>query len=310
MRRAGSARTRPSVPEQLPQLPAPPLKRPAVARSQLRQLAWRGRPPADQFVFRHACPSRPPGAVHAGRRTARRAAGVRRARRRGGGRSTTSSPRRGDAFGVDVRVLRLLSSIGPLFPGGGPVSYLAEVDRAPESTSRPWPGDDPLADAPAPAAVRASPAGTPPTSPGPPRSCASSGIDGDRCAAADPDLEPVQHLAAADRRRRRLAEGRAAVLRPRGRAAAAARSGGRCRRCWARSRAGCCWPSVPGDGPVRGDRRAPCWTWSGMLVRLQTDWIGRDRRACSRSASRTSGRRRCMPRIDARWRSGCGRTDR
>jgi hypothetical protein len=35
------------------------------------------------------------------------------------------------AFGADVRVLRLLSSVGPMFPGGGPVSYLAEVDHPP-----------------------------------------------------------------------------------------------------------------------------------------------------------------------------------
>lgn len=49
-----------------------------------------------------------------------------------------------DRLRIDVRVLRLLSSQGPGFPGGGPVSYLAEVDRAPATTLLPWPGD-PLA---------------------------------------------------------------------------------------------------------------------------------------------------------------------
>ncbi|MGS0688658.1 phosphotransferase [Nakamurella sp. GG22] len=51
------------------------------------------------------------------------------------------------SFGVDVRVLRLLSSVGPMFPGGGPVSYLAEVDRRPPMELTGIPGD-PLADHP------------------------------------------------------------------------------------------------------------------------------------------------------------------
>jgi hypothetical protein len=46
-------------------------------------------------------------------------------------------------FGVDVRVLRLLSSTGPPFPGGGPVSYLAETTDPPPVHLRPWPGDPP-----------------------------------------------------------------------------------------------------------------------------------------------------------------------
>ncbi len=50
--------------------------------------------------------------------------------------------------GVDVRVLRLLTCETPQYPGGGPVSYLAEVDAAPGAALRPWPGKDPLADEP------------------------------------------------------------------------------------------------------------------------------------------------------------------
>ncbi len=47
--------------------------------------------------------------------------------------------------GIDVRVLRLLSSTGPPFPGGGPVSYLAETGRPPDHDLIPWAGNDPLA---------------------------------------------------------------------------------------------------------------------------------------------------------------------
>ena len=52
----------------------------------------------------------------------------------------------GAAYGIDVRVLRLLSCEAPQYPGGGPVSYLAEVDVAPRVTLQPWLGRDPLAD--------------------------------------------------------------------------------------------------------------------------------------------------------------------
>jgi hypothetical protein len=50
--------------------------------------------------------------------------------------------------GIDVRVLRLLTCQAPRYPGGGPVSYLAEVDAAPRVDLQPWPGKDPLADEP------------------------------------------------------------------------------------------------------------------------------------------------------------------
>jgi len=53
-----------------------------------------------------------------------------------------------DAHGVDVRVLRLLTCETPQYPGGGPVSYLAEVDAAPETALQTWPGPDPLTDEP------------------------------------------------------------------------------------------------------------------------------------------------------------------
>jgi hypothetical protein len=52
------------------------------------------------------------------------------------------------AHGVDVRVLRLLTCETPQYPGGGPVSYLAEVDIAPDVALQPWRGRDPLADEP------------------------------------------------------------------------------------------------------------------------------------------------------------------
>ena len=55
------------------------------------------------------------------------------------------------SFGVDVRVLRLLSSVGPMFPGGGPVSYLAEVHHRPSVELTGVPDglpSDPLADHP------------------------------------------------------------------------------------------------------------------------------------------------------------------
>ena len=51
-------------------------------------------------------------------------------------------------FGVDVRVLRLLTCHGPYYPGGGRVAYLAEVDGPPVTPLTPWPGPDPLADQP------------------------------------------------------------------------------------------------------------------------------------------------------------------
>ncbi len=49
-----------------------------------------------------------------------------------------------DLVGVEVRVLRLLSCTGPPFPGGGPVSYLAETDSVPDDVLLPWSGADPL----------------------------------------------------------------------------------------------------------------------------------------------------------------------
>ncbi len=48
------------------------------------------------------------------------------------------------AHGVEVVVLRALSLPGGAFPGGGPVTYLAQVDREPDVALTPWPGD-PLA---------------------------------------------------------------------------------------------------------------------------------------------------------------------
>ena len=53
-----------------------------------------------------------------------------------------------DTFGVDVRVLRLLTCRGPYYPGGGPVAYLAEVDNVPQTPLTPWHATDPLADHP------------------------------------------------------------------------------------------------------------------------------------------------------------------
>jgi len=44
-------------------------------------------------------------------------------------------------FGLDVRILRLLTCTGRHFPGGGPVSYLAEVNTRPELALRRWPGE-------------------------------------------------------------------------------------------------------------------------------------------------------------------------
>ncbi len=49
-----------------------------------------------------------------------------------------------DLHDVDVRVLRLLSSAGPPFPGGGPVVYLAETDTGPVADLVPWTGSNPL----------------------------------------------------------------------------------------------------------------------------------------------------------------------
>ena len=51
------------------------------------------------------------------------------------------------AYGVEVVVLRVLSLPGGSVPGGGPVSYLAQVERAPAVALAPWPGD-PLGDEP------------------------------------------------------------------------------------------------------------------------------------------------------------------
>ena len=48
---------------------------------------------------------------------------------------------------LDVRILRLLTCQGDNDPGGGPVSYLAEVDQRPGITLTEWPGD-PLAEQP------------------------------------------------------------------------------------------------------------------------------------------------------------------
>ncbi len=51
------------------------------------------------------------------------------------------------AYGVEVVVLRVLSLPGGSVPGGGPVTYLAQVERAPDLQLAPWPGH-PLADEP------------------------------------------------------------------------------------------------------------------------------------------------------------------
>jgi Phosphotransferase enzyme family len=49
--------------------------------------------------------------------------------------------------GVEVTVLRLLQGEEARAPGGGPVTYLAEVDNAPAAALIPWPGD-PISDEP------------------------------------------------------------------------------------------------------------------------------------------------------------------
>src|SRR5215210_2693094 len=50
-------------------------------------------------------------------------------------------------FGVDITVLRLLAAEGEP-PGGGPITYLAEVEAAPAVALAPWDGivheDEPL----------------------------------------------------------------------------------------------------------------------------------------------------------------------
>jgi Phosphotransferase enzyme family len=51
------------------------------------------------------------------------------------------------AHGIEVRVLRVLTTHGPCYPGGGPVSYLAEVDEPVTIPLKRW-LDDPLADHP------------------------------------------------------------------------------------------------------------------------------------------------------------------
>jgi hypothetical protein len=51
------------------------------------------------------------------------------------------------AHGVEVRVLRVLTTRGPYYPGGGPVSYLAEVDEPVTIPLTPW-SDNPVADHP------------------------------------------------------------------------------------------------------------------------------------------------------------------
>ena len=43
--------------------------------------------------------------------------------------------------GLEVTVLRLLEGEEARAPGGGPVTYLAEVDNAPSAALTPWPGD-------------------------------------------------------------------------------------------------------------------------------------------------------------------------
>ena len=52
-----------------------------------------------------------------------------------------------DTHGVDVTVLRLLESEAAWAPGGGKVTYLAEVTQPPAAALAPWPGD-PTADEP------------------------------------------------------------------------------------------------------------------------------------------------------------------
>ena len=126
-----------------------------------------------------------------------------------------------EAHGVDVSVLRLLDA-ERVDGCGGPVSYLAEV-ADPVDGLLPWTGS--LGDHPLRLPYR------------PPRRAGRGpGVGGRRARPArtaavgtrpaGPHLEPVQRVAAADRAGVGLAEGRAAVLRPRGPGDLAAGPGG------------------------------------------------------------------------------------
>ncbi len=53
-----------------------------------------------------------------------------------------------ERFGVDVTVLRLLHAETGWGTAGGPATYLAEVDSAPDHELTPWAGADPVADHP------------------------------------------------------------------------------------------------------------------------------------------------------------------
>ena len=53
-----------------------------------------------------------------------------------------------ERFGVDVTVLRLLHAETGWGTAGGPATYLAEVDSAPDHGLTPWAGADPVADHP------------------------------------------------------------------------------------------------------------------------------------------------------------------
>ena len=158
-----------------------------------------------------------------------------------------------ERFGVDVTVLRLLRADRP-HPPGGAVTYLAEAGAVGGSAPRP--------DAGPPGAVDRRPPGRPAAADlgatrragrgprvgghGPRRDRPAAG----RAGAAGPDVEPLEPVAARDRRRRGVAQGGPAVLRARGGAARRARrrAGGRAARARARR---------PADAARRGARRGP-----------------------------------------------------
>jgi len=115
--------------------------------------------------------------------------------------------------GVQVVVLRLLQVAMPNPHDGGPVTYLAEVDRPPAARLLRWTGADPLADHPR----RASYAQAGGTAGRPGVGGLGAGGPGSapgRGAGAGTDLEPVEHLACPDQPRTCLVEGSPTVLRP------------------------------------------------------------------------------------------------
>ena len=199
-------------------------------------------------------------------------------------------------YDLDVTVLRLLEASIPRMPGGV-VTYLAEVSQRPEIPLAPWSGD---------------PLGRPPPPPvlGPTRrSPAARGLGPgsarrrrhrlDRRSGPGQDLESVDALAAAHRARQRLAEGRAGLLRPRGRDHVSSSVRPVTPALYAAEPGRILMAEVAGDNhETTGPALAPM---VDILTGIQSDWIGRtdellalglpDRRlAAMRSADREGGR--------------------